>query len=245
VNRKTVNDALLSSSRKLATASTLLIAAPAIAASLASCGGEDSHSASTHVVRAPTGAAGASITSSDCGSWRRSVKQAFDSRIGEVDSTAVSTTVTGLSGLTTGKVTDADSDLPRQRGTAEERTWLLGTNAEVRPLYSRREADSDIHFVIQAVASGRTMIVEFVAYDCATSSPYSSAIQRARFALYDYLNRCSNGTATVAGETWSKYPSGARVTIRGIGFFDFVHNQVGVAPNGIELHPVLAFSGTC
>ncbi len=23
------------------------------------------------------------------------------------------------------------------------------------------------------------------------------------------------------------------------GFFDFVHNQRGVAPNGIELHPVL------
>jgi hypothetical protein len=38
-----------------------------------------------------------------------------------------------------------------------------------------------------------------------------------------------------------------RVSLTGPGFFDFVHGQKGVAPNGIELHPVLAFrtlSGT-
>lgn len=29
------------------------------------------------------------------------------------------------------------------------------------------------------------------------------------------------------------------VVIRGVGFFDFKHGQRGVAPNGIELHPVL------
>ena len=31
----------------------------------------------------------------------------------------------------------------------------------------------------------------------------------------------------------------ARVT--GVAFFDFKHGQTGVAPNAIELHPVLAF----
>ena len=37
-----------------------------------------------------------------------------------------------------------------------------------------------------------------------------------------------------------------RATIRGVGFFDFLHGQTGVAPNGIELHPVLRFSNaTC
>ncbi|EWM11974.1 hypothetical protein [Kutzneria sp. 744] len=29
------------------------------------------------------------------------------------------------------------------------------------------------------------------------------------------------------------------VTITGVGFFDFLHGQTGVAPNGIELHSVL------
>ena len=30
-------------------------------------------------------------------------------------------------------------------------------------------------------------------------------------------------------------------TITGVGFFDFDHGQAGVAPNAIELHPVLGF----
>src|SRR2546423_1809893 len=33
-------------------------------------------------------------------------------------------------------------------------------------------------------------------------------------------------------------------TIRGVGFFDTIHGQRGVAPNGIELHPVLSFTAT-
>jgi hypothetical protein len=30
------------------------------------------------------------------------------------------------------------------------------------------------------------------------------------------------------------------IEITGIGFFDFEHGQNGVAPNAIELHPVIA-----
>jgi len=31
-------------------------------------------------------------------------------------------------------------------------------------------------------------------------------------------------------------------TVTGVGFFDFLHGQTGVAPNGIELHPVIGFT---
>jgi hypothetical protein len=34
-------------------------------------------------------------------------------------------------------------------------------------------------------------------------------------------------------------------TITGVGFFDYQHGQTGVAPNAIELHPVLGFKGAC
>lgn len=34
-------------------------------------------------------------------------------------------------------------------------------------------------------------------------------------------------------------------TITGVAFFDVIHGQTGVAPNGIELHPVLGFNGAC
>jgi hypothetical protein len=30
--------------------------------------------------------------------------------------------------------------------------------------------------------------------------------------------------------------------VTGVAFFDFQHGQTGVAPNGIELHPILAFT---
>ena len=30
------------------------------------------------------------------------------------------------------------------------------------------------------------------------------------------------------------------VTVTGVGFFDRIHGQEGVAPNGIELHPLLS-----
>ena len=33
-----------------------------------------------------------------------------------------------------------------------------------------------------------------------------------------------------------------RATVTGVGFFDIPHGQTGVAPNAIELHPVLKFS---
>jgi hypothetical protein len=29
------------------------------------------------------------------------------------------------------------------------------------------------------------------------------------------------------------------IPVRGIGFFDRLHEQIGVAPNGLELHPML------
>ena len=33
----------------------------------------------------------------------------------------------------------------------------------------------------------------------------------------------------------------ARAAVTGVAFFDFIHGQTGVARNGIELHPMLAF----
>jgi hypothetical protein len=37
-----------------------------------------------------------------------------------------------------------------------------------------------------------------------------------------------------------------QATITGVGFFDVLHGQTGVAPNGIELHPLLGFTkATC
>jgi hypothetical protein len=91
-----------------------------------------------------------------------------------------------------------------------------------------READSDYHLVIQDGA-GRTMIVELPASNCVgVGSPFGSGISRAR-SQFD-----ARFTATTSMKTTS-----TPVTVTGVGFWDFLHGQTGVAPNGIEVHPVL------
>ena len=91
-----------------------------------------------------------------------------------------------------------------------------------------READSDYHLVIKDGA-GRTMIVELPASNCVgPGSPFGTGIARAR-SQFD-----ARFTATTSMKTTS-----TPVTIKGVGFWDYIHGQTGVAPNGIEVHPVL------
>jgi len=41
---------------------------------------------------------------------------------------------------------------------------------------------------------------------------------------------------------WSLVRPRTRARIVGVAFFDYKHGQTGVAPNAIELHPILAFA---
>jgi hypothetical protein len=91
-----------------------------------------------------------------------------------------------------------------------------------------RENDSDYHLVIKDSA-GRTMIIELPASNCVgAGSPFGPGISHAR-QQFD-----ARFTATTSFKTTS-----TAVTIKGVGFWDYLHGQTGVAPNGIEVHPVL------
>jgi hypothetical protein len=99
------------------------------------------------------------------------------------------------------------------------------------------EADSDIHLALKDSRS-RTMIAEFPltpACDATASKEDRATMAQARA-----------GFIAACGQPPTTYRSiSGQATITGVGFFDRIHGQRGVAPNGIELHPVLAFSGTC
>ena len=103
----------------------------------------------------------------------------------------------------------------------------------------KREDDRDIHLVVADMSDlSHTMIVEFP--DVACQGPNNSAkrdqIQSARQA---FAAAC--GTATTSFKSLT-----GTVTLVGVGFRDQIHGQRGVAPNGIELHPILSVSGiTC
>ena len=100
------------------------------------------------------------------------------------------------------------------------------------------EDDHDIHLVIRAPTSRRTaMIVEFPYVRCngAKDSKKRVAMKRARGALTNACGSIGTSFGDLRG----------RVRVTGVGFWDEIHGQTGVAPNGIELHPVLRFRGTC
>lgn len=92
----------------------------------------------------------------------------------------------------------------------------------------KQEADSDFHLVI-ADTGGRTMIAEIPATQCVGSqSPFLPQIRYVRRVFTERFHPT---------EFWQR--THLPIQISGVGFFDFQHGQSGVAPNAIELHPVL------
>ena len=83
-------------------------------------------------------------------------------------------------------------------------------------------------------APARTMIVEFPDTSCngASSSPKKGKMASARFAIIAACGQPSSSHFTNLG---------GRANITGVEFFDIRHRQIGVAPNAMELHPVLKF----
>jgi hypothetical protein len=100
-----------------------------------------------------------------------------------------------------------------------------------------REDDRDIHLVVASPKDpAKTMIVEFPDITCpgARKSAKKTQMGKARSALIAACGAPSSSFAHLTGAA----------TIKGVGFFDVKHGQTGVAPNGIELHPVLGFKST-
>jgi hypothetical protein len=104
---------------------------------------------------------------------------------------------------------------------------------------AKLEPDKDIHLVV-ADDMGRTMIVEFADPGCPDAATSAKATQMTA-ARNAYLKACE-GLPKKSGFTKLK----GQATIEGVGFFDIVHAEDphGVAPNEIELHPVLRFQAS-
>jgi hypothetical protein len=155
--------------------------------------------------------------SASCGIERWAVKTGVDPDAARIDLSAVkSATITQLDALAP-PVNPTARVAPTELTVFEVSATLTGY---------KTEADSDYHLVL--TKGRRTMIAEIPLPDCVAAGPLASGIANAR-AEFDRELRSS-----------SKFKRLNRpVTVRGVGFFDKIHGQTGVAPNGIELHPVL------
>jgi hypothetical protein len=152
----------------------------------------------------------------------------------------VAATIAAMVALAVPAVLPPDARSP---GT-EETVWEL--NATLTGY--KHESDGDYHLVI-ADGQGHTMIAEIP--DPATLAPgsfFAEQITAARQAFDNQfglqLAAAAQSTATpqlaAAAMVPALTPASESVTVRGLGFFDFAHGQDGVAPNAIELHPVIS-----
>jgi hypothetical protein len=115
---------------------------------------------------------------------------------------------------------------------------------DVTLVEAKVEADQDLHLVIRDNQTPQTkMIVEFPNAACKVNAPptYKGLIKKARAAVDALIPLCRSS----GKQGWVQLRGTA--TIRGVGFFDLVHgtSQHGVAPNEVELHPALRFTGSC
>jgi hypothetical protein len=157
------------------------------------------------------------------------VKTLSDADAGNVNFSAVSSTVTNLRAL------PVPSSLPADSRIAPTELTTFTVTATV--VEFKLEEDRDFHLVIADPSdASATMIVEFPdAAVCsgAVSSDHRSEMESARHSIIAAVGQPSSSHFTSISGT---------VTLTGVGFFDFKHGQTGVAPNAIELHPVLSFT---
>src|SRR5262249_21203854 len=148
-----------------------------------------------------------------CGAERQAVKVGADVTAGAVRAQPQDTTIAELTALAHPR------KLPARRrvmASAELAIW------RVRGWITayKSEADGDVHVVL-ADADGHTMIIEFPSEECSASGRWAQQIAAARTELGRHLQG--------ARARGLRIP----VTVTGVGFFDRVHGQLGVAPNGI------------
>lgn len=95
------------------------------------------------------------------------------------------------------------------------------------------EDDRDYHVVLADPADPSFSIVTEVADPVCSgvsSSPYLELLTQARSQM---MTLSSNSPASLTGRT---------IRLRGVGFYDFDHNQIGRSRNCLELHPVVSMA---
>jgi hypothetical protein len=156
-----------------------------------------------------------------CGVERWSVKTGTDP-----DAGLINLATTQPNTIATMRSWAAPNPIPANNRVAPYETTVWVLNATLTEF--KLENDSDIHLVLQD-AGGLTMIAEIPSPGCVgASSPLAAGITNARSQFQAVY------TPTTSFQTVN-----VPVRVTGVGMFDFLHGQTGVAPNGIELHPVI------
>jgi hypothetical protein len=157
-----------------------------------------------------------------CGAERWNVKTMTDPRAVKVNLTPEGDTIESLSALAA----------PAEPIERQEDIELKTLEVKGKIVVAKLEQDKDMHMVLRDPATNKTMIIESVSPDCAAGSVVDSQISKVRKEVEAQFPEAAAG---------GRQETDIDVTVTGVGFFDRLHGQEGVAANGIELHPVLDF----
>ena len=159
-----------------------------------------------------------------CGVWRWNVKTMADPGAAQVNLTPRQ----GLIGTLRGLPAPGHLSSSLGRTAAERVTYTV----RAKLTFVKQEADSDFHVVLADPQSGATMIAEIPVPACAQGSRVQAQISRVRSA---FIQRFGQPSTT----RFERIPGSPVANVTGVFFFDEIHGQKGVAPNGVELHPVI------
>lgn len=168
------------------------------------------------------------VAFAQCGAERTAVKTLRDADI-ELVQRHKNTTVGSLA-HTIAPPQTAIRESYSHRLTKEEMTFFT---VRAKMVGFKKEADQDFHIVLKDLETSDTMIVEIPAPQC-MAKDYRDMDRTLR---NEFENRFGKATSK-----FKKLKKPVDVTVVGVGFFDIKHGtpQIGVAKNGIELHPVIA-----
>lgn len=179
-------------------------------------------------IATPTGQ-GSQSCGVSCGVERWHIKTLDDAYVNTINWTPTSISVSSLvaapvpSGFSSSN--DTTRYAPYETHSYTVRAILVGWKSE---------SDHDFHIVIaDPNNTAKTMIIEPPDPGCsdACASNFGSYYTAARNKFTACFGSVPSG--------FTNFPSGVVVDVTGVAFFDALHGQTGVAPNGIELHPLL------
>jgi hypothetical protein len=157
-----------------------------------------------------------------CGGERWPVKVAADPDAGLIVTTRMPASIATLRSFPSLR------PLPQDRRLGPIETTIYSVTATLTEY--KLDDDGDYSLILSDDV-GRTMVAAIPSPTCLTGSRFASEIVAARTAFEARFHATSEYQRAMVP-----------IEIRGVGFFDFLHGQRGMAPYGLALHPVIYLS---
>jgi hypothetical protein len=164
-----------------------------------------------------------------CGEERWRIKTLFDRGAAKVDFTPRHTTVAELTAIRPPSRLEEEERSDAEKQVYSVEAVLLGWKQE-----TGAHGDHDFHLVLADPNDlTRTMIAEVPAAEC------EGACSSAQGQKYAQVRQVLMARLAEPEAHFRRLSPAWVVRVDGVGFFDIFHQQIGVAENCMELHPLL------